>query len=64
MSDTSLRSLIKRCQEKEKQGYDYVTQIKKVPSGGSGYVMGYGGQYEKTHSTYNLKYKVAMKKVN
>lgn len=30
MNDVSLQRLIKRCQEKEKQGYDYVKPIEKI----------------------------------
>lgn len=45
MQDTNIRKLIERCKEKEKQGYDYLTKIKKQSSTGLFYSQGYGGQF-------------------
>lgn len=66
MNDVSLTSLIRRCQEKEKQGYDYVTPIKKQKKIFSNYVC---DEYKNKSFKFkgvemNTLYSVAMKKIN
>lgn len=63
MSDYNLESLEKRCEEKELQGYEYVTPIKDLNDTIRNFKKS-GGKYDYAGANFNKKYKVAMKKVN
>lgn len=64
MTDGKLKSLTRRIEEKLNSGYEMVTKVKKVTTGGSNYIKGYGGKYENKGFDFNTKWQVVMRKVN
>jgi hypothetical protein len=62
MTDRSVKSLVRRCEEKMAQGYEFVTKIKKISDRGTSYSQGYGGQWQYGGELLNEKYAVQMRK--
>ena len=63
MSEYDLKKLVKRCQEKEKVGFDYVTKIKKVFKSGGRFRKSYDGKKRLNNEGFTeAMYQVVMKK--
>ncbi|MNG02313.1 hypothetical protein D3C84_853390 [compost metagenome] len=61
MTDKSLPKLLKRCIEKENEGYCHVTRIKKIGSCGDS-SMSLHKKFDYTGSQCGIKFKVSMRK--
>lgn len=63
MNDFNFDSLVKRCEEKEEAGYEYITPIIPVGQTGNKYNQGYGGQWKFGEVLVSSKYRVVMRKI-